>query len=241
MKNIRWRYRRQGARLRPKFSPRDRKSGMDTTGYRPEQSPEQTTVPTAVHAGTELALIGGVREGDPSAMGALYERHKDQGLRFARVLMSGTQEAEDVLHEAFTRAVSAIRNGHGPTSAFGPYLSTCIRSAASALWKKQAREKPAPAEDLDPGPIEDPALETALSVFEHEDIAAAMRSLPKRWRMVLWHAEVMGDPPRDIAPVLGIEPNAVSALLIRARAGLRAAYELQSIPSAPANAMGDFN
>ena len=193
------------------------------------------------YSGPDLELISGVRAGDPAAMGVLYDRHREHALRFARALLSGPQDAEDVLHEAFTRAVSAIRNGHGPRSTFGPYLSTCIRSAANSLWKKQAREKPAPLEELDPGPAEDPALENALSLFEHEDIAVAMRSLPKRWRMVLWHAEVMGEPPRDIAPILGIEPNAVSALLIRARAGLRAAYELQSVPATASSGTGDFN
>jgi RNA polymerase sigma factor (sigma-70 family) len=179
---------------------------------------------------TELALIDGVRAGEPAAMGMLYERHRDRGLRFARTLISGPQDVEDVLHEAFTKAVSAIRSGYGPASSFGPYLSTCIRSAASSLRKKQAREKPAPAMDVDPGSAEDPALETALSIFDHEDLVSAMRALPARWRTVLWHAEVMGQPPRNIAPILGIEPNAVSALLIGARAGLRAAYELQSAP-----------
>lgn len=29
-----------------------------------------------------------------------------------------------------------------------------------------------------------PALETMLSVFEHEDIAAAMRAFPERWRAI---------------------------------------------------------
>jgi RNA polymerase sigma factor (sigma-70 family) len=145
--------------------------------------------------GPESDLLGGVRAGDPEEMAVLYERHRDHALRFARALMPGPQDAEDVLHEAFTRAVTAIRNGHGPTSSFGPYLSTCIRSAANSVWKKQARERPSPADDLNPGPGEDPALETALSVFEHEDIAAAMRALPARWRTVLWHAEVMGEPP----------------------------------------------
>ena len=71
-------------------------------------------------------------------------------------------------------------------------------------------------------------LETVLTVFEQEHVAAAMRSLPERWRTVLWYAEVMGEKPRNIAPILGLEPNAVSALLIRAKAGLRAAYEQQS-------------
>ena len=41
---------------------------------------------------------------------------------------------------------------------------------------------------------------------------------------VLWHAEVEREPPRRIAPVLGMEPGAVSALLLRARKGLREAY-----------------
>lgn len=185
-----------------------------------------------VPSDAETDLIDGVRDGDPSAMAVLYERHRGQALNLARSLMSGPQDAEDVLHEAFAKAVSAIRNGNGPTNVFGPYLTTCVRSVANSVWKKQGRERPAPFEDLDPGPVEDLALERALSLFEHEDIAMAMRTLPARWRTVLWHAEVMGEPPRNIAPLMGIESNAVSALLIRARAGLRAAYEQQSMPLA---------
>lgn len=191
--------------------------------------------------GQESDLLDGVRAGDPEAMAVLYERHRGQALRFARALMSGPQDAEDVLHEAFAKAVSAIRKGFGPTDTLGPYLTTCIRSVANSLWKKQGRERPAALEDLELEPMEDPGLENALSIFEHEDVAAAMRSLPPRWRTVLWHAEVMGEPPRNIAPVLGIESNAVSALLIRARAGLRAAYELQSLPAPTARQASDFN
>lgn len=180
--------------------------------------------------GAESALLAGVRAGDPDAMAVLYERHRGPGLRFIKALMSGTQDAEDVFHAAFTKAVAAIRNGNGPTDIFGAYLNTAIRSAANTVWKKQTREQPAPDEDLDPVPMEDHRLETALSLSEHEQIAIAMRSLPVRWRTVLWYAEVLGEKPRDIAPVMGIGPNAVSALLIRARAGLRAAYEQQTGP-----------
>jgi RNA polymerase sigma factor (sigma-70 family) len=174
-------------------------------------------------------------------MAVLYERHRDQALKFARSLMSSAEDAEDVLHEAFAKAVSAIRNGYGPTDRFGPYLSTCVRSAANSVWIKQARERPAVSEELDPGPAEDLSLERVLSVFEHEDIAAAMRTLPERWRTVLWRAEVMGEPPRAIAPLLGIEPNAVSALLIRARAGLRAAYDLRTASADGAVEIGELN
>lgn len=173
--------------------------------------------------GAESDLIGGVRNGDPEAMAILYGRYRVSGLTFTRALISSAQEAEDLLHEAFVKAFGAIRNGSGPTTVFAPYLNTSIRSVALTSWKKAGRERPTPHEDLDTT-VEDPGLENAVFIAEHGHIAAAMRTLPQRWRTVLWHAEVLGKKPRDIAPVLGIEPNAVSALLIRARAGLRAAY-----------------
>lgn len=186
------------------------------------QEPERVSGPESL-LGAESDLIGGVRDGDPEAMAILYGRYRVSGLIFTQALMSTAQEAEDVLHEAFVKAFGAIRNGSGPTTVFGPYLNTSIRSVAFTSWKKAGRERPAPEEDLDTA-AEDPGLENAVYVAEHGHIAAAMRTLPQRWRTVLWHAEVLGKKPRDIAPVLGIEPNAVSALLIRARAGLRAAY-----------------
>jgi RNA polymerase sigma factor (sigma-70 family) len=163
-------------------------------------------------------------------MAVLYERHRQEALRFAMSLMSRRQDAEDVVHEAFVKIVSAIKRGYGPADNFGAYLNTSLRSAAASLWTKEGRERPALMQELEPGPFDDPALDRVLSVFEQEDVAEAMRALPERWRTVLWHAEVMGEPPRNIAPMLGIEPNAVSALLIRARAGLRAAYNSRMPP-----------
>lgn len=154
--------------------------------------------------GSESELIGRVRAGDPEAMAVLYERYREPGLRFSRSLMAGAQDAEDVFHDGFTKTVGAIRNGKGPTDVFAAYLNTSIRSVAMTFYKKSARERPAPDEDLDPGASEDAGLETVLSVFEHERVAAVMRSLPERWRTVLWHAEVLGEKPREIAPLLGI-------------------------------------
>lgn len=178
--------------------------------------------------GADTDLIDAVRAGDPAAMAVLYERHRGPGLKFARSLMSDAGDGEDVLQEAFMKAVSAIRNGAGPRESFAPYLISCVRSAANTVWKKRYKERLTPSEEFHRVGADDPELETVLDVFEHEHVAAAMRALPERWRTVLWHAEVMGAPPRDIAPLLGIQANAVSSLLVRARKGLRAAYELQT-------------
>ncbi|MET3934466.1 hypothetical protein [Arthrobacter sp. OAP107] len=42
--------------------------------------------------------------------------------------------------------------------------------------------------------MKDPTLAAVLKVFGHEDIAAAVESLPERWRTVLWYAELTGRP-----------------------------------------------
>jgi len=53
--------------------------------------------------------------------------------------------------------------------------------------------------------------------------------LPQRWQKVLWHLDVDGRKPREVAPMLDMKPNSVSALAYRAREGLRKAYLEQHI------------
>src|SRR6185369_6377623 len=55
-------------------------------------------------------------------------------------------------------------------------------------------------------------------------IVRAFSRLPERWRTVLWHLEVEGKTPADVAPMFGLSSNGVSALAMRAREGLRQAY-----------------
>jgi hypothetical protein len=55
-------------------------------------------------------------------------------------------------------------------------------------------------------------------------IVRAFSRLPERWRTVLWHLEVEGKTPADVAPMFGLSGNGVSALAMRAREGLRQAY-----------------
>ena len=63
-----------------------------------------------------------------------------------------------------------------------------------------------------------------MAGFESEAAARAFASLPERWQLVLWHTEVEGQRPAEVAPLLGLSPNAVSQLAHRAREGLRQAF-----------------
>lgn len=178
-----------------------------------------------MHGETELSdedLIRASRVGDGSALETLYSRHHHAGLRFARRLMANKADAEDVTQEAFLKVAAAIGRGNGPETAFRPYLLRAVGTAAADRWQEQAKETP--TEGAGDGPVEDPSFSMLLHRDEPELVMKAFQSLPLRWMTVLWHAEVEREPPRRIAPVLGMEPGAVSALLLRARKGLREAY-----------------
>lgn len=167
-------------------------------------------------------LIRFTRAGDGSAVETLYSRHHEAGLRFARRLMNDKADAEDIAQDAFLKVVAAIGRGNGPETAFRPYLLSAVRTAAADRWEEQTKETP--TEGTGDSPVEDPSLASLLQRDDPELVMKAFQSLPLRWMTVLWHAEVEREPPRRIAPILGIEPGAVSALLLRARKGLREAY-----------------
>ncbi|GAA2999048.1 zf-HC2 domain-containing protein [Streptosporangium longisporum] len=73
---------------------------------------------------------------------------------------------------------------------------------------------------LDPGaPLTDPAS----AALERSPVARAFRSLPERWQLVLWHAEVERTPPEETALLLGLTVGGTGALAYRAREGMRQA------------------
>jgi hypothetical protein len=69
-----------------------------------------------------------------------------------------------------------------------------------------------------------PFIDPAVAGLERTMIARAFLSLPKRWQAVLWHTEIEGAKPVEIAAMLGLTANGVAALAYRAREGLRQAY-----------------
>ncbi|MBF4635500.1 sigma-70 family RNA polymerase sigma factor [Agreia pratensis] len=167
---------------------------------------------------SDMELVEYTREGDSAAFSELWARHSRAGRAVAR---SHRFDADDLLSEAFARVFQAISAGGGPTAAFRPYLFTTIRNV-SMQW---ARAKSADAsEDLDL--IADPSTEedASLAALDKSLTVSAFRSLPTRWQEALWYSEVEQLTSAEIAPLLGMKANAVSALTYRAREGLRQAW-----------------
>ena len=177
---------------------------------------------------SDAELIRRTRDGDADAYGALFARHAHAARQLASRLTRGTPvDADDVVSDAFVGVLSAIRSGKGPEESFRPYLYTALRNGASALREREARTIAVddPAVHEKPGPAIDPAV----TAFESGVVQRAFASLPERWQAALWYHVVEEMKPAAIAPLLGVSANGVSALLLRAREGLREAYLVEHL------------
>ncbi|CAM3423548.1 sigma-70 family RNA polymerase sigma factor [Isoptericola cucumis] len=186
-------------------------------------------------ARSDAELILEVRGGDLDAYGALFERHAAAARSVARQYARSAADADDLVSEAFHRVLDVLQHGGGPDATFRAYLLTVVRRLAADLAKGLQRTRPTDDEHtLDSGLDSVASTELpALASFERSVVRQAYEALPERWQAVLWYTEVEGRAPAEVAPILGLTPNGVSALAYRAREGLRVGYLQEHLTSAP--------
>ena len=131
-------------------------------------------------------------------------------------------DADDLVAEAFAKVLNVLLKGGGPDLAFRAYLLAAVRRIHIDRLRHSARSQP--TDDLDSLDTGVPFTDTAVAGFETSAAAKAFATLPERWQLVLWHLEVEGQKPAEVAPILGLSANSVSVLAYRAREGLRQAF-----------------
>ena len=176
---------------------------------------------TTSDAPGDAELISAVRGGDVEAYGELFARHVDAARRLGRQLVSAG-DVDDLVSDAFAKVLAVLQRGGGPDLAFRAYLLTALRRLH--IDRIRAGSRVRTTDDLTPYDPGVPFHDTAVAGFESAATAKAFASLPERWQMVLWHTEVEGAKPAEVAELLGMSANSVSALAYRAREGLRQAY-----------------
>ncbi|MGH9213336.1 MAG: sigma-70 family RNA polymerase sigma factor [Acidimicrobiales bacterium] len=177
---------------------------------------------------TDADLLDLVRRGDESAFTELYTRHRDVAQRMASTYCR-SGEADDLVDVAFEKVLGALRRGSGPTGAFRAYLFVTLRRLAA---EQAERPREWPVDEL-PEPLAAAHAMPTPDAAERDLITGAFETLPGRWQAVLWHTAVEGRHPRELASVLGMSANAVSALAYRARERLRQAYLQAHLQAAP--------
>ncbi|MDN5558595.1 MAG: sigma-70 family RNA polymerase sigma factor, partial [Ruaniaceae bacterium] len=179
-------------------------------------------------------LIEEVRRGSEQSYGELYLRHKVAAERLARQI-TRPSEIDDLVSDAFANVLGQLREGKGPNVSFRAYLLTALRHLHIRTARSERRLQVTDDERQLDQPVEDP--DVALRAFEDESVRKAFESLPESWQVALWHIEVERERPAQVAPLLGVSANAVSALTYRAREGLRQAYLRQHVQAADSDAL----
>lgn len=159
-----------------------------------------------------------VRRGSTVAFSELWQRHNGEALGYAKKL--NRAGAEDAVAEVMVSLYESLCAGKGPGSSFRSYLMLSVRNriyrGSSSPVAEELPEEHLLAAQEAPANVE--VAEDATVVHE------ALQGLPARWREVLVLCEVQGKSLAEVGQEMGLESNAVSALLRRARAGLRRAW-----------------
>lgn len=184
----------------------------------------------AAAVASDRELIAMVRAGNAEAYEGLYTRHVSIASSVARRNVDNPSDADDVVAEAFHAVLQSLKSGGGPREFFRAYLLSAVTRLAHHTNRKARRTTPADIEaNFDHDVVEE---DPVIRAFESRTVARAYRALPERWQSVLWYLDVEGMKPAAVAPIMGLSPNAVSALGVRAREGLRRQY-LQSHINGP--------
>jgi len=185
---------------------------------------------TIVGSDPDTDLLAAVRAGDTAAYGTLYERHRAATRQLAYALARDPADADDLVAETFAKVLASLRAGRGPLVSFRAYLNTTLRHVCYHRARRDRRLEF--TDDLTRYDEGEPFLDPALDRLERTYAARAFEALPDRWRDVLWRTEVEGASPAEVAPQLGLTPNAVAVLAHRAREGLRRLYLQQHVADA---------
>lgn len=146
----------------------------------------------------------------------------DAAFNLARWLMRDEQEAEDVLQEAYLRAVKSFHGFHGTEGR--PWLLTIVRNSCfSRLRQLRGRGLAASFDEEIHGVMENaPTPESLLLEQElRQSVHQALEELPVEFREILVLRELEGMSYKEIAAIADISMGTVMSRLARGRAMLQ--------------------
>ena len=166
----------------------------------------------------EPELVERVRHGDREAFGALVDRYSDQAFAVAYGYLRHIEDAEDLVHDAFIRALERIESLKAG-SPFGPWFYRLLVNASlnRARYLARRRTEGVPSGAAAPGSDDDAAERAEL----REWLALALESLPDDLRSVVVLHDLEGFKHSEIAAILEVPEGTCRSHLWRARRLLR--------------------
>lgn len=186
-------------------------------------------------SGEDERLLILARAGDRAAATTFVERSAPALRRLARAIVGHAGGADDVVQEAFARALRALDTFDPERGAAKPWLFAIARHAAFEVLRARRAQ---PTLDVDELGAFEPMMtlgiaagwgaspeQALLRETERDDLAHALASLPAPDREVIVLRDLDGLSGDEVAAVLGLEVRAMKSRLHRARLRLLAAVK----------------
>lgn len=151
----------------------------------------------------------------------LYERHYAGLVRMAALLVGDRGVADEIVQDAFVRALVSWRTIRDPERAPAFLRSAVLNGARSRLrrWAVARRHVQAVPDGVD--------SEETRSVV-HQEIVAALRAVPSRQRECIVLRYYLDLPEQEIAAAMGVSTGSVKTHLHRGLHALGRAMEVWS-------------
>jgi RNA polymerase sigma-70 factor (ECF subfamily) len=167
-------------------------------------------------------LVDRVADGDTQALAHFYRQHHQTVRAFARRLLGNASIAEDLVHDVFLAAPSALRGYRGESEVRTFLLSIAVNKAkhhlraASRFRRALGRlgDEPAPS----PAATPDEATERRELC---DELQRALDQLPIEQRVVVILCAVEERTAREAAEIVGAPENTVRTRLFHAKRKLR--------------------
>ena len=177
-----------------------------------------TVMPTEVGE-----LVAAAKAGDRAAFDELVKATYADTYTLALRLTHNTEDARDVVQEAYLRAYKGLKKFRGDAQ-FTTWLYRITANCAATHLGKGNRHRHEDLEDqsalADERPEADPEARADASLLR-DRVSAALAHLPPRLRAVVVLRDVYDLPHEEIAQELGITEAAAKVRLHRARRQLR--------------------
>lgn len=176
-------------------------------------------------------LIARAKQGDDEAIAELWHRDRASAVGVARAQRCASPE--DVVDEAFTRVLQALRRGEGPDGYFAGYLHTAVRNIAQDQRKSKAAETLS-IDTADVAAVSHTQVEDqALGHIEGERIEKVFAQMPPREARLVRAVLADGMSVAEAAKLEGVTPNHASVILRRGRVSFQRLWFQSHVGDAP--------
>ena len=203
---------------------------MDESGHKNQPMAYQTLAQPAevpLSAKSDEVLITLVHQGEHAAFRVLVERYQERIRNLIYSIFHQTEVVDDISQEVFIKAYEALPQFRFQSSFYTWLYRIAVNKSRDELRKRKVRRWFSLQTMLE---TSDKELVSKLVVEPHDKeseelLAAALKSLPEKYRIAVILKDIDGLSYEEIAEVMECEIGTVKSRLSRARAMLRKVLE----------------